>query len=185
MAQRQAKRPAKKAPAKKPAKPRARSAGGDRETHQSMRARHEIFARQIAMGASQTQAYMEAFGEKKIATAMSAASRLARDVNIKAQIRAFRKEIADRDADMMEYLQEEARDIYAIAKETGDLSAANRALQVLAILTGHWVEKRNVDGQVQFFVSDEPEETGEDAEQAWAAKHAKPGAGVSPASAAD
>jgi hypothetical protein len=136
------------------AKPRTPPAGD--EPGSNANARHKRFARLVAMGASQTQAYMEAFNSKNISSAMTSASRLMRNDKVRAQVRKFRQDIANKDEDFLEYLQDEARDLYTIAKETGDLSAANAAFRNLAQITGNWKEIRQHEGAMTFEVHDKP-----------------------------
>lgn len=143
--------------------------------------RHEEFAQLMASGRySQTQAYLEVYDTdpaKKlgVAAAMVSASRLIRNPKVAARIQALRIGAEDEAAIILAEIKLEARDLFHLAKTAGELAAANAALKNLAIIHGHWVEKRNVDGQVEWLISDQPLEeeegaNGHDPDEAWAGK---------------
>lgn len=154
--------------------------------------RRDRFARLVAAGGSYTGAYLEVFSEideegvpkMSIAVAASAGHRLAKNVEVRALIAKHVEQNEADDKAVLQELKEEAADLYFLAKMSGELAAANRALQNRAVLTGHWVEKRDVGGSVIFHVSDQPEpddegEEGGDPEEQWAARYA----GATPSSA--
>ena len=104
-------------------------------------------------GRNASEAYRSAYGSDKSETVVnSAASRLLRHVkirdhlvNIQKQNLAItqRKQDIDRDFLINQYLE-----LVALGKEHRQLSAARQALDSLAHIAGLWVDKREINQQI-------------------------------------
>ena len=100
--------------------------------------RHEIFAQELAKGATATYAYASA-GYRGDHTA---ASRLSTNVNIQGRVAELQSVVAAHTEISIESLIREAADIQRAAMASGQCSAATSALILKAKLAGLWVEKR-------------------------------------------
>jgi hypothetical protein len=108
--------------------------------------RHEIFAQELAKGASQEEAY-ETAGYKPN---RSHASRLVAKGNVSARVSEIMGGAAERAEVTVESLIREADVIQRLATRAGQYAAANGALIAKAKLASLWIERsdntnRNVD----------------------------------------
>ena len=110
--------------------------------------KHEIFAQELAKGASQKDAY-EAVGYKP---SEPHAARLASNGKVLARVAELQAVVAERTEITLESLIRRFDHVHQLAVRERQLSAANGALTAMAKLAGLWTEKsenrnanRNVD----------------------------------------
>ena len=94
--------------------------------------RHEVFAQELAQGASQSEAYLAA-GYKGDRTA---ASRLSTNVNIQDRVARLQQEAADRSVLTIERLTNELEEARKLAISSKNASAAVSATMAKARLNG-------------------------------------------------
>lgn len=127
-------------------------------------ARHERFARALAQGMTQEDAYEEA-GYKR---SVHHASRLARHGKVQARVAELQERAAAKVEVTLGWLIEQAVGIAKDARQAGSYAAAVSAIKEAGVLTGLRVERqsREHEGHIAV-ISDEPMSAEE-----WAAKHA-------------
>lgn len=103
--------------------------------------RHERFAVEVAKGFSSTEAYKAAGYEAEGSSAWAAASRLLRDVRVKARIAELQERVATKAEITLETLIDHANEARSQAMEAGQFAAAVSAIKEMGVLTGLRVEK--------------------------------------------
>ena len=99
--------------------------------------KHEIFASELAKGASQKDAYETAGYEPS----EPHASRLASNGKVLARVAELQGNVAERTEVTIESLTREAEQVFNLAVKEKQLGAANGALKLKAVFTGNYVEK--------------------------------------------
>jgi phage terminase small subunit len=109
--------------------------------------RHERFAQELARGKTARQAYVDA-GYKDTRAAESSASDLLRNPKVIARITEIQERAAKCAEVKIETLIREAEQVRCDAMSKGQLSAANRAIELKARLAGHWVDRSQVSESI-------------------------------------
>jgi phage terminase small subunit len=124
--------------------------------------RHERFAQGLAQGLSASDAYVKAgYGESR-----SAASRLSTNVNVQARVAELQARVVENVSLTREWVIEQLIENASLAKEAGDYSPANQALQLLGKELGMFVE-RTENVNINHDVTDEPL-----SDEQWEERHA-------------
>jgi hypothetical protein len=105
--------------------------------------RQERFARELAMGRSQGEAYtLSGYRLSTVGARDANASRLLRNAKVAARVAELRAEAAASTAITVESLIREAADIQRAAAAAGNHSAAIAAVVTKAKLAGLWIERK-------------------------------------------
>lgn len=104
-------------------------------------AKHERFAVEVAKGYSSTEAYKTAGYACEGSSAWAAASRLLRDVRVRARIAELQNRVAAKAELTIEKLIEYADEVRVAAVEAKQHAAAVSAIKEMGVLSGLRVEK--------------------------------------------
>jgi hypothetical protein len=104
-------------------------------------ARHERFAQELAKGKSATEAYAAA----GYAPNQPSASRLLSNVMVQERVAELKERAAANVSLSREWVLEQLIDNVKQAKEAGDLSPANKALEMLGKELGMFVDRKQID----------------------------------------
>ncbi|UQS95217.1 terminase small subunit [Pseudanabaena phage Pam5] len=112
--------------------------------------RHERFAQELAKGKSASEAYVAAGYEES----RSAASRLSTNVNVQARVTELQERAATNVSISREWVLEQLVENARLAKEAGDISPSNQALNLIGKELGMFVE-RTENVNIEHVVSDD------------------------------
>lgn len=111
--------------------------------------KHELFAQEIAKGASNRAAYAEAGYKITNDEATDAsASRLLSDARVQARVEELKRAAAETTTTTIESLIKEGWDIIKASKEDKQHAAASQTLERLAKIAGLWVDRSDVKTDV-------------------------------------
>jgi phage terminase small subunit len=108
--------------------------------------RHEKFAQYLAQGKTMTEAY-ELCGYKP---SRGNASHLAEKQHIKDRVQQITTKTAARAAVTAETLLDEFEQVRSQAMKNGREGNANNAIKGKAVLSGHWVERKEIGAPGEF-----------------------------------
>ena len=131
-----------------------------------MKAKQAQFVAEYLIDHNATQAAIRAGYSER--SAKEQASRLLTNANVVAAISEGEARIAEKHEITEDWLIGEFRENHRLAREHGpvkdrygkptaqmvqrNLSASNRALESIAVITGNWIEKKKVEGNVTIVV---------------------------------
>lgn len=95
-----------------------------------------------------TAAYLRAGYKCSEEAARRAASRLLTNVDVKAEIEKRQQKLGEESEITVEWILSEMKDTYRQAKEMGEMSAANKSLEMLGRYKGMFNDKLKLDGAV-------------------------------------
>ncbi len=124
-------------------------------------ARHERFAQELAKGKSASEAYIDAGYEES----RSAASRLSTNVNVQSRVAELQARAAANVVVTREWVLEQLIENARLAKQAGDISPSNQALNLIGKEIGMFVD-RTENVNINHDVSDSPL-----TEDEWEAEH--------------
>jgi phage terminase small subunit len=108
--------------------------------------RHEKFAQYLAQGKTMTEAY-ELCGYKR---SRGNASHLAEKQHIKDRVQQITTKTAAKAAVTAETLLDEFEQVRSQAMKNGREGNANNAIKGKAVLSGHWVERKEIGAPGEF-----------------------------------
>lgn len=95
-----------------------------------------------------TAAYLRAGYNCSEEAARRAASRLLTNVDVKAEIEKRQQKLGEESEITVEWILKEMKDTYKKSKELGEMSAANKSLEMLGRYKGMFNDKLKLDGSV-------------------------------------
>lgn len=103
---------------------------------------HILFARLIAEGKSQSEAYRSAIGNTAEAkTIWVNSSKLASDTKVRLWIDAFKREVFNANAYTAEKHVQELYEAVQLCKANGNMGALVNALKAIGQVSGHYIER--------------------------------------------
>lgn len=103
---------------------------------------HIIFARLVAEGKTQSDAYRAAVGDTAEATTIWCnASKLASDTKVRQWIDAFKREVFDMHAYTAEAHIKDLQEAVQLCKANGNMGALVNALKAIGQVSGHYIER--------------------------------------------
>ena len=112
----------------------------------ALTAKQELFVQEYLKDLNATQAAIRAGYSEK--TAAETGYENLRKPQIAAEIEKRQQKIGEKNEITVEWILEEMKDTYRLAKEMGEMSAANKSLEMLGRYKGMFNDKLKVDATI-------------------------------------